>query len=298
MKKSILTFVLLVAAAIMLQAQEPSKHLVFAGIPLDGPKEAFFESLAEKGFVRSQSLFLGGYTDEARGSFAGFSYCTVEVYAVPGEDVVYGVKLTIPDQDAPGFPERLDRFFSLLRRNYPNEKGSVEIDEDNDETTVTFLDAINTHLLEMKMYEDLGIDRRDYERDVVERAEEVKRELLNEFEEVDEEEIEEESIPLKIVEQKPSFRGGDASQFSKWVNERLVYPKIAKDNGVQGKVMIQFTVEPDGSVTNVRVLRGVDPSIDKEAVRVVSSSPKWTPGRQRGRAVRVTYTFPVIFQLN
>ena len=122
-------------------------------------------------------------------------------------------------------------------------------------------------------------------------------EIMEYVEGPEEEEIEEEAIPFQLVEQKPSFRGGDANQFSKWVNERLVYPEIAKENGVQGKVMIQFTVENDGRVTNVRVLRGVDPSIDKEAVRVVSSSPKWTPGKQRDRAVRVTYTFPVIFQL-
>ena len=99
------------------------------------------------------------------------------------------------------------------------------------------------------------------------------------------------------MEDKPSFQGGDANQFSKWVNSRLVYPEIAKENGVQGRVLLQFTVEKDGSVTKVRVLRGVDPSLDKEAVRVVSMSPKWKPGKQRDRAVPVTYTFPVIFQL-
>ena len=115
--------------------------------------------------------------------------------------------------------------------------------------------------------------------------------------EVEEEEVEEEAIPFQLVEEKPSFQGGDANQFSKWVNSRLVYPEIAKENGVQGRVTLQFTVEKDGSVTKVKVLRGVDPSLDKEAVRVVSSSPKWTPGKQRDRAVPVTYTFPVIFQL-
>lgn len=114
---------------------------------------------------------------------------------------------------------------------------------------------------------------------------------------VEEEEVEEEAIPFQLVEQKPSFNGGDANEFSKWVNSRLVYPEIAKENGVQGRVTLQFTVEADGRVTNVRVLRGVDESLDKEAVRVVSSSPKWKPGRQRDRAVKVTYTFPVIFQL-
>ena len=117
------------------------------------------------------------------------------------------------------------------------------------------------------------------------------------IEEVQEEVIEEEAIPFQLVETRPSFNGGDANEFSKWVNSRLEYPEIAKENGVQGRVTLQFTVEKDGRVTNVKVVRGVDPSLDKEAVKVVSSSPKWTPGKQRDRAVRVTYTFPVIFQL-
>ena len=113
----------------------------------------------------------------------------------------------------------------------------------------------------------------------------------------EEETIEEEAIPFQLVEEKPSFNGGDANEFSKWVNSRLVYPEIAKENGVQGRVTLQFTVNADGTVSNVKVLRGVDSSLDKEAVRVVSSSPKWKPGKQRERAVKVTYTFPVIFQL-
>ena len=113
----------------------------------------------------------------------------------------------------------------------------------------------------------------------------------------EEETIEEEAITFQLVEEKPSFNGGDANEFSKWVNSRLVYPEIAKENGVQGRVTLQFTVNADGSVSNVKVLRGVDSSLDKEAVRVVSSSPKWKPGKQRDRAVKVTYTFPVIFQL-
>ena len=122
-------------------------------------------------------------------------------------------------------------------------------------------------------------------------------EIMDYVEEVQEEVVEEEAIPFQLVEQKPSFNGGDANEFSKWVNKNLDYPEIAKENGVQGKVILQFTVNPDGSVSNVKVLRGVDSSLDKEAVRVVSKSPKWKPGRQRDRAVKVTYTFPVIFQL-
>lgn len=122
-------------------------------------------------------------------------------------------------------------------------------------------------------------------------------EIMDYVEGVEEEVIEEEAIPFQLVEEKPSFMGGDANEFSKWVNQRLVYPEIAKENGVQGRVTLQFTVESDGRVTNVKVLRGVDSSLDQEAVRVVSSSPRWTPGKQRDRAVRVTYTFPVIFLL-
>ena len=122
-------------------------------------------------------------------------------------------------------------------------------------------------------------------------------EIMDYVENVEEEVIEEEAIPFQLVEEKPSFMGGDANEFSKWVNQRLVYPEIAKENGVQGRVTLQFTVESDGRVTNVKVLRGVDSSLDQEAVRVVSSSPRSPPGKQRDRAVRVTYTFPVIFQL-
>ena len=122
-------------------------------------------------------------------------------------------------------------------------------------------------------------------------------EIQDYVEAVEEEEVEEEAIPFQLVEEKPTFQGGDANEFSKWVNAHLSYPEIAKENGVQGRVTLQFTVEADGRVTNVRVLRGVDESLDKEAVRVVSSSPKWKPGKQRDRAVKVTYTFPVIFQL-
>ena len=116
-------------------------------------------------------------------------------------------------------------------------------------------------------------------------------------EEVVEEEVEEEAIPFQIVEQKPSFMGGDANTFSRWVAEHIVYPEIAKENNTQGKVLTQFTITKEGYVTNVVVVRPVDPVLDAEALRVIRSSPHWTPGRQRDRAVKVTYTFPVIFQL-
>lgn len=112
-----------------------------------------------------------------------------------------------------------------------------------------------------------------------------------------EEAVVEEEVPFAIVEEKPTFKGGDQNDFTKWVFSQIVYPEIAKENGVQGRVTLQFTVNTDGRVSDVKVLRGVDSSLDKEAVRVVSSSPKWAPGKQRGKAVKVRFTFPVIFQL-
>lgn len=108
---------------------------------------------------------------------------------------------------------------------------------------------------------------------------------------------EEEVIPFAIVEEKPKFQGGDQNTFTAWVFKNIVYPQIAAENGISGRVTLQFTVDSDGSVKDVVVIRGVDSSLDKEAVRVVRSSPKWQPGRQRNKPVKVRYTFPVIFQL-
>ena len=120
---------------------------------------------------------------------------------------------------------------------------------------------------------------------------------IYDYYDVEEVEVNEDPIPFAIVEQKPKFNGGDANEFSRWGNKRLVYPQICVENGVQGRVTLSFTVMPDGSLSNISVLRGVDKELDKEALRVVSSSPRWEPGRQRDRAVPVTYTFPVVFSL-
>ena len=113
-----------------------------------------------------------------------------------------------------------------------------------------------------------------------------------------EEEVDEETIYfIGTVEEKPTFNGGDANEFSKWVNSRLVYPEIAKENGIEGRVTLQFTISKEGRLEDVKVLSAPDPSLADEAVRVVSSSPKWKPGKQRDRAVKVSYTFPVIYRL-
>ena len=106
------------------------------------------------------------------------------------------------------------------------------------------------------------------------------------------------SIPFALVEQKPTFQGNDAATFAKWVAERLTYPKEAKDQKIQGRVMVAFDVCEDGVVRNVKVLRGVDATLDTEALRVINSSPKWEPGFQDGKPVKVTYQFPVIFQMS
>ncbi|MBE6224942.1 MAG: energy transducer TonB [Bacteroidales bacterium] len=104
-------------------------------------------------------------------------------------------------------------------------------------------------------------------------------------------------LPFSMVEQKPTFQGGDANTFTKWVFSQITYPEIAKKNGVQGRVTLQFTIDTTGAVTNIKVLRGVDSSVDKEAVRVISMSPKWEPGRIKGKPVNVVYTYPVVFSL-
>lgn len=107
---------------------------------------------------------------------------------------------------------------------------------------------------------------------------------------------EEENKVFDIVEQQPLFPGGPAA-LMKYLSENTKYPVVAQDNGVQGRVTVQFVVEKDGSISDVHVLRGVDPSLDKEAVRVVKSMPRWTPGKQNGITVRVNYRVPVLFRL-
>lgn len=107
---------------------------------------------------------------------------------------------------------------------------------------------------------------------------------------------EEEDKVFDIVEQQPMFPGGQTA-LMKYLSEHTKYPVVAQENGVQGRVTVQFVVEKDGSISDVHVLRGVDPSLDKEAVRVVKSMPSWTPGKQNGINVRVNYRVPVLFRL-
>ena len=106
----------------------------------------------------------------------------------------------------------------------------------------------------------------------------------------------EENKVFDVVEQMPSFPGGN-SALMQYLSSNVRYPVVAQENGVQGRVVVSFVVEKDGSITDVNVVRGVDPSLDKEAARVVKSMPNWIPGKQNGSAVRVKYNVPVSFKL-
>ena len=113
--------------------------------------------------------------------------------------------------------------------------------------------------------------------------------------EVEEEEVEEEQI-FQIVEEAASFPGG-IGECMKWLGKNIKYPTISQENGVQGRVIVQFVVNRDGTIVDAKVVRGVDPYLDKEALRVVNQMPKWSPGKQRGKAVRCQFTLPVQFRL-
>lgn len=113
---------------------------------------------------------------------------------------------------------------------------------------------------------------------------------------VEEEEEESAQQIFTVVEKQPEFPGGTAELF-KYLSKAIKYPVIAQENGIQGRVVCSFVVNRDGSIVDIQVMRGVDPSLDKEAIRVISEMPKWKPGEQRGKPVRVRFILPVQFRL-
>jgi protein TonB len=130
--------------------------------------------------------------------------------------------------------------------------------------------------------------------EIVEVKEEVKEEVK--VEEDKREEVEE-NVVFRVVETMPSFPGGDAA-LMKFISDNVRYPAIAQENGIQGRAICQFTVEKDGSISDIQIVRSAgDETLDKEAKRVIKSMPKWSPGKQRGKAVRVSYTIPINFRL-
>jgi len=140
--------------------------------------------------------------------------------------------------------------------------------------------------------DDVEIDDFDFDMEVDEDTEYDFTMIEDEEEEVEEEQI------FYIVEDMPTFNGGDpAIEFRKYIAQNLEYPEIAAENGISGRVIVQFAINSTGNVVDAVVVRSVDPALDKEAIRVVMNSPKWTPGRQRGKAVKVLFTFPINFVL-
>ena len=128
-------------------------------------------------------------------------------------------------------------------------------------------------------------------------AEVEQNEIIEEYvaPEVVEEEVVEQEI-FQIVEEMPAFPGGE-QKLMEYVAKNIKYPQIARETGIQGRVFVGFVVEPDGSISNVKLLRGIGGGCDEEAMRVIKSLPKWKPGKQRGKAVRVSYQIPVFFKL-
>lgn len=113
--------------------------------------------------------------------------------------------------------------------------------------------------------------------------------------EVDEEEVQEMEI-FTVVEDAPSFPGGDEARI-RYLQNNIKYPQMARESGIQGTVYVTFVVEPNGSVTNVKILRGIGGGCDEEAIRVIQNMPKWIPGKQRGKPVRVQFNMPIKFTL-
>jgi periplasmic protein TonB len=107
--------------------------------------------------------------------------------------------------------------------------------------------------------------------------------------------LEEDTLLYLIVDKMPRFRGGETEKFQKFVYRRLKYPKIARENGITGTVMVSFTINEEGNVEDVKIIESVDPVLDKEALRVVKLSPPWTPGECGNTKVKVTYMFPIVF---
>ncbi|MBQ1874964.1 MAG: energy transducer TonB [Paludibacteraceae bacterium] len=130
--------------------------------------------------------------------------------------------------------------------------------------------------------------------EITEVKEEVKEEVKVEEDKRDEVD---ENVVFKVVETMPSFPGGEQA-LMRFISDNVRYPAIAQENGIQGRSICQFTVEKDGSITDIQVIRSSgDETLDKEAKRVIKSMPRWTPGKQRGKAVRVSYTIPINFRL-
>lgn len=152
---------------------------------------------------------------------------------------------------------------------------------------------------EMKTQEDLQKTKTTIGAFTVVGNDEIDGEVLKAKEEIAQPEPpknEEENKVFDVVEEQPSFPGGQGALMA-WLRDNIKYPVVAAENGIEGRVIVQFVVGKNGSISNVKVVKSIDPSLDREAVRVVSSMPSWTPGKQNGTSVNVRYTLPVTFKL-
>ena len=179
---------------------------------------------------------------------------------------------------------------SLLRQTEVVEEEMVEITKQEEPKPQPVEVPKQTTQLEI-VEDDVEVE------DIEINAEVDQTEVIEEYVpvEVEEEEVSEQEV-FTIVEEMPSYPGGDVKLYE-YLGKNIKYPQIARESGIQGRVFVNFVVEPDGSVSNVKVMRGIGGGCDEEAMRVIKSMPKWKPGKQRGKAVRVTYTIPVVFKL-
>lgn len=190
-------------------------------------------------------------------------------------------------------------FKSYDKREIDTSLLSREIAVDEEMVEITKQDEPKPQPMEMpKQTTQLEIVQDDVEvEDININAEIEQNEVVEEYvaPEIEEEEVVEQEI-FQIVEEMPAFPGGE-QKLMEYVGKNIKYPQIARESGIQGRVFVGFVVEPDGSVSNVRLLRGIGGGCDEEAMRVIKNMPRWKPGKQRGKAVRVSYQIPVMFRL-
>jgi protein TonB len=179
---------------------------------------------------------------------------------------------------------------SLLNREVVLDEEMVEITKQEEQKPQPVEVPKQTTQLEI-VQDDVEVE------DIEINAEVDQQEVIEEYVpvEVEEEEVQEQEI-FQIVEEMPAYPGGE-QKLMEFISKGIKYPQIARETGIQGRVFVGFVIEPDGSVSNVKVLRGIGGGCDEEAMRVVKSMPKWKPGKQRGKAVRVSYMLPVNFKL-
>jgi protein TonB len=190
-------------------------------------------------------------------------------------------------------------FKSYDKREIDTSLLSREIAVDEEMVEITKQDEPKPQPMEMpKQTTQLEIVQDDVEvEDININAEIEQNEVVEEYvaPEIEEEEVVEQEI-FQIVEEMPAFPGGE-QKLMEYVGKNIKYPQIARESGIQGRVFVGFVVEPDGSVSNVKLLRGIGGGCDEEAMRVIKNMPRWKPGKQRGKAVRVSYQIPVMFRL-